>query len=868
MKSKQIREEFINFFMKRGHQHISSSPLIPIADPTLLFANAGMNQFKDFFTGIEKPKNATATTIQKCVRAGGKHNDLDNVGFTARHHTYFEMMGNFSFGDYFKKEAIAYHWELLTKVYKIPKDKLYITVHESDDEALNIWHKDQGVPLDRIFKKGDADNFWEMGEIGPCGPCSEFFYDWGEEHATPGFDLSKANDILEDEMRYVEIGNLVFMQYEQTKEGRIPLPSPSVDTGTGLERVAAVLQNKYWNYDTDIFEGIMNKLEEISGKKYSDPKYQSNFRVVADHIRSSVMLITDGAIPSNEGRGYVLRRIIRRAVRHLRELGIKEISFHKLVPTVFETLGAHYPENKANLSLAEKLLQIEERKFLETLDNGLKFLEEAISGLGKKKTLLGADAFKLYDTFGFPVDLTEIICTERGLNVDMEGFDSSMAKQRELSKRGGKAQYGDDTQKIFAKYKETFGNTIFLGYKTLENHSELLAIHDMGKMKALIFKESPFYGESGGQSGDAGEILDDEHVLAHIVDTQKPTEGLLVHYSEDADALEIGKSYILSVNHKRRSLVAKNHSATHLLQAALIKVLGSHIKQAGSYVNHEKLRFDFTHTQAMTKDEIKETEKLVNLEIQKSTPVNAEVMSKDDAMKKGALAFFGEKYGDEVRVIEMGDFSTEFCGGTHVSNTGDISQFNIISESALASGVRRIEGLTSETASNRLQKRSLILEQFEQYFNVKDQDVTDRFSALIADHKDRAKKIEALNEKIQASLSETLFDNPKKLGDKFTFKVATAPENSNIKQLSDLFSSKYPDGILLLFSSSGKKLSVLLRSPRSLKSINCGQILKSHLPLLDGRGGGRPDLAQGSGEKNKNYDQFITNIEKQISEEI
>lgn len=847
MKANDIREKFTKFFESKGHVKIASSPLVPQNDDTLLFANAGMNQFKDFFTGKVKAKDKKAVTIQKVVRAGGKHNDLENVGFTARHHTFFEMLGNFSFGDYFKEEAIEFAWEFLTKELNIPKEKLLVTVHNSDDEALKIWNEKVGIPLDRIFKKGDKDNFWEMGEFGPCGPCSEIFFDHGEAFSAPGFVLGKGQDILDDEDRYVEIWNLVFMQYEKTAEGRVDLPKPSIDTGAGLERIAAALQGKYWNYDSDIFFPILEAIEKLTGKKYSNKKYEGPFRVIADHIRSCTMLITDGVIPSNEGRGYVLRRIIRRAIRNLKELGAPPSSFYKLIPSVFESLGKEYPQNAVNASLADEFLKLEEEKFLETLDQGLKFLKEAIKKEVSNNVFSGEAAFKLYDTYGFPFDLTEVILREKGIEVNTKGFEESLQKQKELSKKSWKGGQGVDLS-VFHKEKETHGTTKFLGYSELESKAKLLSKIDLEEgQSALIFDKTPFYGESGGQAGDQGEVFSGDKSLAAIFDTQKPVEDLFVHFSKNAKDLKVGETYSLKVSSKKRKLTARSHSATHLLQAALIEVLGSHVKQAGSHVDSERLRFDFTHMKGLSSDELSRVESIVNEKIKEELPVTATQMNMDQAIKAGALALFGEKYGDDVRVLQMGSFSTELCGGTHVENTSEIGLFNITSEASLSSGVRRIEAVTSENAVNRLMDRSLVLESVERSVKTKGADLTKRVESLIQEVKDKSKEIQKLNDKIQSSQSQNLFEKTLEIKG-FQYLFLKAPKGSDLRKMSDSFVVKYPNGILTAILENGPKTAVLIRKGKDVKDFNCSNSLKSVLELINGRGGGKPDMAQGSGD--------------------
>ena len=862
MRVQQIREKFNKFFEKRGHEKIPSSPLVPINDNTLLFANAGMNQFKDFFTGKSSPSCKRATTIQKVVRAGGKHNDLENVGFTARHHTFFEMLGNFSFGDYFKKDAIEMAWEFLTVELKIPAEKLIITIHESDDEAEKIWNEDVGIPLDRIFRKGDKDNFWEMGEVGPCGPCSEIFYDHGKEYATPNLVLKDGQDILEDEMRYVEIWNLVFMQYEKDGSGNKPklLPNPSIDTGMGLERVAAVLQGVYWNYDTDVFTPIIKEIEKVSGKSYLDEKATNSMRVVADHIRSCTMLITDGVIPSNEGRGYVLRRIIRRAIRHTSKLELPVGTFAKLSRIVLEQLGVEYPQNLANQSLAEKFLLLEEKKFLETLDNGLKFLEESLKKNSSNEKYSGREAFKLYDTFGFPLDLTQVILQERGIQVDVESFDEAMRQRKDDSRKSWKGALSMD-DKVFHQSLEKCGETQFMGYEQLEIQAKCLDIIPLENSQVgVVFDKTPFYPEGGGQVGDVGKIGDQINVL----DTQKPIEGLIVHTITNKNNLSIGNSYKISVDREKRNLTMKNHSATHLLQSALIKVLGNHVKQSGSRVNPEGLRFDFTHMQSISQNQIIEIESLVNKEIMKATPVSVSLTSMKTALDMGALALFGEKYGEDVRVLKMGDFSTELCGGTHVDNTSDIGLFSIVSESSLSTGIRRIEATTSKNALERLNRRSRLLKEVELLTSSSQEKILSKIEGVLKEIKTQQKEIKQLKEAMTSKDSQELFSNPEILNGGIPFKYISAPEGSDLRKLSDLYIDKNPNGVVLISMEKSGKLALLLRSGKNT-GIKCNEIFKETISILNGRGGGRPDMAQGSGEDTESLEKFIIQTKEKIS---
>ena len=862
MTPQELRQTFYSFFENKGHQRVSSSPLIPQDDPTLLFANAGMNQFKDYFTGQAGPPYPRAVTIQKCVRAGGKHNDLENVGPSARHHTYFEMMGNFSFGDYFKKEAIQYAWSFLTDEIKFDRKKLLITVHKEDQESYEIWRKHIGIAPDKIFYKGDKDNFWEMGETGPCGPCSEIFYDYGKKYTTPGFNPTP-EDPFDDGGRFVEIWNLVFMQYEKTPGGgRQPLPNPSIDTGMGLERLLAAMNDCYANYETDIFLPLIRNVEKIlPGPAPKDEESIHRMRAIADHARSCTMLITDGVIPSNEGRGYVLRRIIRRAVRHLRELKAPAISLTRLVDTVFESLGEAWPENAENASLAKNFLKVEEEKFLETLEQGFKFLNQALKTGLDNKTLRGATAFKLYDTYGFPLDLTEVILKEKGLLLDKAGFEAAMDARRKDSRKswkGGKS----DNQEIFHGIKNQWGETVFTGYEKNSDTGKLLKIVDLGEMSALVFDRTPFYAEGGGQVGDTGFIGDEyDTALARIEDTQRPVEGLNVHYVKNGESLKEGESYKLSVDEKRREDIAKNHSATHLLQSALIEVLGDHVKQSGSLVTEQKLRFDFAHTSALSKEEIQTVEETVNNYITAALDVTPNTTTLEQARKKGALALFGEKYGDQVRTLQMGDVSLELCGGTHVANTAEIGIFSVIEETSPGSGIRRIEAVTSTVASKKLRERSDILKKIERLTGLKNEQMVEKIGFLIEEVRGQQKKLNRLSEEMGMARLSNFFEETETLAEKYPFKCARAPEGVELKQLSDRFINKYKKGIVVLYAIKGKKVTVLLRSGKDL--IDCRSVLNAALNPLNGRGGGRKDMAQGSGDADK-----IHLLEEQIKKNL
>lgn len=751
MSTDEVRRAFLSFFESKGHQIVESSSLVPANDPTLLFTNAGMNQFKDCFLGLEKRAYTRATTAQRCVRAGGKHNDLENVGFTARHHTFFEMLGNFSFGDYFKEDAIQYAWEFLTDVLQLPKERLLVTVYETDDEAFDIWNKKVGIPADRIIrigdkkggKKFDSDNFWQMGDTGPCGPCTEIFYDHGD-HIWGGPPGSPE----EDGDRFIEIWNNVFMQFNRHADGTMePLPKPSVDTGMGIERISAIMQGVHSNYEIDVFQTLIKAAADAIG--YQDLTNQS-LRVVADHIRSCAFLIVDGVMPSNEGRGYVLRRIIRRAVRHGNKLGAQGAFFHKLVGPLAEVMGTAGVELKKQQALVEKVLRIEEENFGRTLDRGMSILNDALDQLSGQ-VLDGETVFKLYDTYGFPADLTNDVARERGFSIDEAGFEQAMEEQRQRAREAG--QFGTDYNSLI----KSATNTEFCGYTASRGQSVVremfvegaeVSTLSAGDKAIIVLDNTPFYAESGGQCGDTGVLKTDAGIF-HVEDTQKLGNAIAHHGVIAQGVLATGDQVDAIVDEKRRAAISLNHSATHLLHAALRKVLGEHVAQKGSLVRAETLRFDFSHLEAMTAAEIKEVERLVNQEVRRNHSIETNIMNIDEAKAKGAMALFGEKYDDQVRVLSMGDFSTELCGGIHASNTGDIGLFKIISEGGIAAGIRRIEAVTGEGALD--------------YLDAQQAQHDAKVSEMAAKAKLLEKEIQQLKDKLAAKESAGLINQVKQI---------------------------------------------------------------------------------------------------------
>ena len=863
--SAQLRQAFLDFFKEQGHEVVSSSSLVPGNDPTLLFTNAGMVQFKDVFLGQDKRNYVRATSSQRCVRAGGKHNDLENVGYTARHHTFFEMLGNFSFGDYFKREAINYAWTFLTETLQLPKEKLWVTIYDSDKEAEDIWLNEIGIDKSRFTRIGDkkggkkheSDNFWSMGDTGPCGPCSEIFYDHGKDIAggPPGTPE-------EDGDRYIEIWNLVFMQYDRDQNGKLnPLPKPSVDTGMGLERLAAIMQNGHSNYDIDLFQNLIAAVAKVTHCK---DKENNSLKVIADHIRSCSFLIVDGVLPSNEGRGYVLRRIIRRAIRHGHNLGQKEAFFYKLVKALVKEMGAAYPELKKAQAKVEKALHQEEERFAETLEKGIAILEQAISDM-KGKEIPGDVVFKLYDTYGFPADLTNDIARERNLTLDMVGFEKAMEEQRERARAASTfAGHYEGTLDIE-------GETDFTGYEHLEGQSKITAIYvdgeevkqiEKNQTAMLVLEQTPFYAESGGQIGDSG-LLTCGKTEFEVIDTQKQGAAVFGHYGEVLHgSLKVGDSVNTQVNSERRHAIIANHSATHLLHAALRTVLGEHVTQKGSQVQAERLRFDFSQPDPVTNEQLKEVEYLVNQHIRLNHPVDTKIMTPDEAKASGAMALFGEKYGDEVRVLSMSQFSVELCGGTHVSHTGDIGLFRIISESGVAAGVRRVEAVTAEYALDWADKGENQLAKIISMLKGNRNDVSNRVSQLVEKNRSLEKELAQLKGKLASSQGSDLSSQAVEING---IKVLAANlEGADVKTLRDTLDqlkNKLGTSAIVLASVNGEKVSLVAGvSKDAISKIKAGDLVNSVASQIGGKGGGRPDMAQAGGDQPENLSAALNSV--------
>ena len=854
--TRQIRQDFLDFFAGKGHTIVPSASLVPGNDPTLLFTNSGMVQFKDVFLGAEKRSYVRAADVQRCLRAGGKHNDLDSVGYTARHHTFFEMLGNWSFGDYFKKEAIAWAWELLTEVWKLPKERLLVTVYHTDDEAYDLWHDMIGLPPERIVRIGDnkgapyaSDNFWQMADTGPCGPCTEIFYDHGE-HIAGGPPGSPD----EDGDRYIEIWNNVFMQFDRQPDGTlVPLPAPCVDTGMGLERLAAVLQHVHTNYEIDLFQGLIRKAAELTGTTDLENK---SLRVIADHIRACSFLIVDGVLPSNEGRGYVLRRIIRRALRHGWMLGVRQPFFHKMVGTLSELMGDAYPELPAARELVEKALKAEEERFAETLDSGMRIFDDVASRV-VDGVIPGADAFRLYDTYGFPVDLTADIARERGLSVDMAGFEAAMEQQRETARAAGKFT---STTGLPADLVAQLSPTVFLGYEHLDagglqvvallkDGRPVASVH-AGDEAVVILDRTPFYAESGGQVGDTG-VLAEQGVEFDVADTLKFAGQFHGHVGRVAKgSLKVGDHVVASVDAARRASTILNHSATHLLHAALREVLGTHVQQKGSLVAPDRLRFDFSHFQPMTQAELAEVERRVNAQIRANSAAEVHHMGMQEALDFGAMALFGEKYGEQVRVLKMGDYSTELCGGTHVGRTGDIGLFKLVGESGVSAGVRRIEAVTGQGALDYVADEERRLAEAADLLGGNAGEVVDKIRALTDRQKKLERELETLKARAASSATSDLGGAAIDVGGIRV--LASRLEGFDAKALRDAMDrlkQQLGDAVIVLAGTAdGKAALVAGVNGAATGRVKAGELLSHVAGQIGGKGGGRPDLAQGGGE--------------------
>jgi alanyl-tRNA synthetase len=858
----EIRSTFLDYFARREHQVVPSSPLVPRNDPTLLFTNAGMVQFKNVFTGVEKRPYARAVTAQKCVRAGGKHNDLDNVGYTARHHTFFEMLGNFSFGDYFKDRAIELAWDLVTREFALSPQRLLITVFAEDDQAFELWRKISGLPESKILRIASADNFWAMGDTGPCGPCSEIFYDHGEH--IPGGPPGSPD---EEGDRFIEIWNLVFMQYDQPAGGkRVDLPKPSIDTGMGLERIAAVLQGTHDNYATDLFRSLIQAVAHLTGVD-ADGAQKVSHRVIADHLRASAFLIADGVLPANEGRGYVLRRIMRRAMRHAELLGAKAPLIWKLVPTLVREMGQAYPELVRAEPLIAETLKLEERRFRKTLERGLSILDEASRGLSRGDRLSGEVAFTLYDTYGFPLDLTQDALRPRGIAVELESFNAAMARQREKARAAWTGSGEAATEALWFALREKVGATEFLGYDTESAEGVVAAIVrdgrevenlKAGESGAVILNQTPFYGESGGQVGDTG-TMGGEGVRFRVADTQKRARDLLVHSGTlEQGVLRIGAALALEVDHARRSLIRANHSATHLLHEALRQVLGDHVAQKGSLVAPDRLRFDFAHPKPMSEVEIARVEDIANAKVLENSAVTTRLMAVDEAIASGARALFGEKYGEEVRVVAMGEagnalgWSVELCGGTHVRRTGDIGIVSIVSQGAVAAGVRRIEAMTGNAARKRLTQDSRTLENVAQLLKAPLGDVDARLAQLIDERKRLERDLAESRKKLAMGAgSQKSGDGIRTVGDvKLLARAVDGVDVKDLKGLADEGKKQLGSGIVAIVGVTGEgKAGIVVAVTSDLTArYNAIELVRKGAEALGGKGGGgRPDMAQAGG---------------------
>ncbi|MFL0797136.1 MAG: alanine--tRNA ligase [Cellvibrionaceae bacterium] len=864
MKSAELRSAFLKYFESQDHTVVKSSSLVPGNDPTLLFTNAGMVQFKDTFLGDDPRSYSRATSCQRCVRAGGKHNDLENVGYTARHHTFFEMLGNFSFGDYFKRDAIKFGWEFLTKVLNLPEERLWVTVHISDDEAADIWLKEMGVSPDR-FSRLDEDNFWQMGDTGPCGPSSEIFYDHGAD--VPGGPPGSENDDLD---RYIEIWNLVFMQYERQASGElVPLPKPSVDTGMGLERIAAIMQGVHSNYEIDLFQALIKAAAEATS--CSDMENKS-LRVIADHIRSCAFLASDGVIPSNEGRGFVLRRIIRRAIRHGHKLGQKGVFFHKLVAALVEQMGEAYPELAKQQQQVEKILLLEEEQFAKTLDQGMNVLEAALKELSSKE-IPGEVVFTLHDTYGFPFDLTGDIARERGLTLDEAGYEKCMEEQRARARAAGSFKL-DYTDKL-----EVEGSSEFHGYSDLSYHGNVTALFKEGESieelqqgdeGVVVLDHTPFYAESGGQVGDCGYLFLESNQF-QVNDCQKQGDSH-IHVGEMlSGSIKVGDRVDAEVSADVRQSTALNHSATHLLHAALREVLGDHVQQKGSLVNSERLRFDFAHMEAISNDDLNTIERLVNELIRQNSEVETEVCGLEEAQARGAMALFGEKYGDEVRVLSMGDgFSVELCGGIHAKRTGDIGVLRIVSESGIAAGVRRIEAVTGAEALALFEEDEELIENIAGTIKANRSNILDKVQQLVAQNRDLEKELAALKSKLASAASGDLVSQAVDIdGLKVLAANLEGVDPKSLRDMADQLKNKLGSGLVLLATADGDKVSLIVGVTKDATGkVKAGDLMKHVAPLVGGKGGGRPDMAQGGGTDASGIDAVLSAVPEWVKQQL
>ncbi len=878
----EIRSTFIDYFVKHGHEAVPSSPLVPQNDPTLMFTNAGMVQFKNVFTGMEKRAYSRAVTAQKCVRAGGKHNDLDNVGYTARHHTFFEMLGNFSFGDYFKDRAIELAWNLVTGTFDLPKERLLVTVYNEDEEAFNLWKKIAGLPDEKIIRISTSDNFWSMGDTGPCGPCSEIFFDHGGH--IPGGPPGSPD---EDGDRFIEIWNLVFMQYEQLPGGeRLVLPRPSIDTGMGLERISAVLQGTHDNYETDLMRALIGEVAELTNVDPDGPQKASH-RVIADHLRASVFLTADGVLPSNEGRGYVLRRIMRRAMRHAQLLGAREPLMHRLVPALVREMGRAYPEIVRADALASETLLLEETRFRRTLERGLAILEEETSGLTTGASFSGEVAFKLYDTYGFPLDLTQDALRARGISVDLPAFDVAMARQKAEARANWAGSGEAATDAVWFQIRDKVGATEFLGYETEKAEGAIVAVLKDGAEVAslptgargfVVLNQTPFYAESGGQQCDTGSWSGEGGVSARVVSTQKKLGDLFVHEVEvTGGELKVGTAVVLEVDHARRSALRANHSATHLLHEALRRVLGDHVAQKGSLVAPDRLRFDFSHPKPLTSQEIAQVEDIANRFVLRNEPVETRVMAVDDAIASGARALFGEKYGDEVRVVSMGTddgngapYSIELCGGTHVRRTGDIGLVSVLAESAVASGVRRLEALTADAARHHLNAADAALQGAAAILKAPVAEVETRLAVLVEERRKLERELAEVRKKLAMSGGGDEERGPRVIevnGTKYLAIAISGADPKDLKAIADEGKTKIGSGVVAVANNAadGKASLVVGVTADLVGRFDAVALVRRGAEALGGKGGGRPDMAQAGGPDGSKADAALAAIESALA---